>query len=290
MSALLMAEIAADVPPGRGVQRRRRRRDRATLARSPRVEMISLTGSVGTGKATPAPPESPEAGAPRARRQGSRWGADDADLEVVVASRSRWRLPTPARTAPPPPRHHRCLVHPRRRGRRHLRGGSQPGRRTDHRRGDRSSARSFRRPQAPGAGLGRPPSRGATAVTGGRPIRRRLTTSHGRRRRRPARRDRPARGVRPGRDRAVRPDLAAARRHGQRRRLRTGRPVFKRPRRRSGHGGQRPMRFGTVWVNDHIPLVVEMPHGGFKQSATARTCRSARRALHRALGTSAVKW
>ncbi len=26
------------------------------------------------------------------------------------------------------------------------------------------------------------------------------------------------------------------------------------------------MRFGTVWVNDHIPLVSEMPHGGFKQS------------------------
>ena len=25
-------------------------------------------------------------------------------------------------------------------------------------------------------------------------------------------------------------------------------------------------RLGTVWVNDHIPLVSEMPHGGFKQS------------------------
>jgi 1-pyrroline dehydrogenase len=24
--------------------------------------------------------------------------------------------------------------------------------------------------------------------------------------------------------------------------------------------------FGTVWINDHIPLVSEMPHGGFKQS------------------------
>ncbi len=28
----------------------------------------------------------------------------------------------------------------------------------------------------------------------------------------------------------------------------------------------RALRFGTVWVNDHIPLVSEMPHGGFKQS------------------------
>jgi 1-pyrroline dehydrogenase len=28
----------------------------------------------------------------------------------------------------------------------------------------------------------------------------------------------------------------------------------------------RKLKFGTVWINDHIPLVAEMPHGGFKQS------------------------
>jgi 1-pyrroline dehydrogenase len=28
----------------------------------------------------------------------------------------------------------------------------------------------------------------------------------------------------------------------------------------------RRLKFGTVWINDHIPLVAEMPHGGFKQS------------------------
>jgi 1-pyrroline dehydrogenase len=28
----------------------------------------------------------------------------------------------------------------------------------------------------------------------------------------------------------------------------------------------RRLRFGTVWVNDHLPLVSEMPHGGFKHS------------------------
>jgi 1-pyrroline dehydrogenase len=28
----------------------------------------------------------------------------------------------------------------------------------------------------------------------------------------------------------------------------------------------RALRFGTVWINDHLPLVSEMPHGGFKQS------------------------
>jgi acyl-CoA reductase-like NAD-dependent aldehyde dehydrogenase len=26
------------------------------------------------------------------------------------------------------------------------------------------------------------------------------------------------------------------------------------------------LRFGCVWVNDHIPVISEMPHGGFKQS------------------------
>jgi betaine-aldehyde dehydrogenase len=26
------------------------------------------------------------------------------------------------------------------------------------------------------------------------------------------------------------------------------------------------LRFGSVWINDHIPLVSEMPHGGYKQS------------------------
>ncbi|MHB2025681.1 MAG: gamma-aminobutyraldehyde dehydrogenase [Elusimicrobiota bacterium] len=28
----------------------------------------------------------------------------------------------------------------------------------------------------------------------------------------------------------------------------------------------RALRFGTVWINDHLPLCSEMPHGGFKQS------------------------
>ena len=28
----------------------------------------------------------------------------------------------------------------------------------------------------------------------------------------------------------------------------------------------RKLQFGTVWINDHLPLVSEMPHGGYKQS------------------------
>jgi betaine-aldehyde dehydrogenase/aminobutyraldehyde dehydrogenase len=28
----------------------------------------------------------------------------------------------------------------------------------------------------------------------------------------------------------------------------------------------RKLQFGTVWINDHIPLISEMPHGGYKES------------------------
>jgi betaine-aldehyde dehydrogenase len=28
----------------------------------------------------------------------------------------------------------------------------------------------------------------------------------------------------------------------------------------------RQLEFGTVWINDHLPLTSETPHGGFKQS------------------------
>jgi len=28
----------------------------------------------------------------------------------------------------------------------------------------------------------------------------------------------------------------------------------------------RQLQFGTVWINTHIPLVSEMPHGGYKRS------------------------
>jgi len=26
------------------------------------------------------------------------------------------------------------------------------------------------------------------------------------------------------------------------------------------------LEFGTVWINDHLPITAEFPHGGFKQS------------------------
>ena len=53
---------------------------------------------------------------------------------------------------------------------------------------------------------------------------------------------------------------------GQRRRLRPrGERVDARRRPRDAHGA-RARSSARVWVNDHIPIVSEMPHGGFKQS------------------------
>ena len=53
---------------------------------------------------------------------------------------------------------------------------------------------------------------------------------------------------------------------GQRRRVRAGVVCVD----ASDHGRamrvSRRLDFGCVWVNCHIPLVAEMPHGGFKHS------------------------
>jgi aminobutyraldehyde dehydrogenase len=32
----------------------------------------------------------------------------------------------------------------------------------------------------------------------------------------------------------------------------------------------RVLQYGTVWINDHLPIVAEMPHGGFKQSGQGK--------------------
>ena len=34
------------------------------------------------------------------------------------------------------------------------------------------------------------------------------------------------------------------------------------------------LEFGTVWVNDHMPLTSETPHGGFKQSGFGKDLSS----------------
>ena len=55
-------------------------------------------------------------------------------------------------------------------------------------------------------------------------------------------------------------------RHGQRRRLRPGGQCVDQETSAGPCALAAELRFGTVWINDHIPSVSEMPHGGFKQS------------------------
>ena len=53
---------------------------------------------------------------------------------------------------------------------------------------------------------------------------------------------------------------------GQRRRVRPGVERLD-PATTAGRCGCRKrLDFGCVWINTHIPLVAEMPHGGFKHS------------------------
>ena len=52
---------------------------------------------------------------------------------------------------------------------------------------------------------------------------------------------------------------------GQRRPIRTGLERLD-PGPRSSHAHGPRLDFGCVWINTHIPLVAEMPHGGFKHS------------------------
>ena len=57
---------------------------------------------------------------------------------------------------------------------------------------------------------------------------------------------------------------------GQRRRLRPGRLGVDHATSGRALRVANALQFGTVWVNDHGPLVSEMPHGGFKQSGVGK--------------------
>ena len=81
----------------------------------------------------------------------------------------------------------------------------------------------------------------------------------------PGRRDGPDGDLRPGDHRAAVHRRGRGAALGQRRRVRARvLGVDARPRARHAHG--QGLDFGCVWINTHIPLVAEMPHGGFKHS------------------------
>ena len=82
----------------------------------------------------------------------------------------------------------------------------------------------------------------------------------------PGRRADPERDLRPGDHRAAVQRRGRGAALGQRRRVRP-RLAASGPRTTAGPCGWRKrLDFGCVWINTHIPIVAEMPHGGFKHS------------------------
>ena len=93
-----------------------------------------------------------------------------------------------------------------------------------------------------------------------------LPRADGRGRPAAGRRDDPARDLRAGDHRAAVLRRGRGDRLGQRHPVRPGVVGLDARRRAARCGSPTRCEFGCVWVNDHIPLASEMPHGGFKQS------------------------
>ncbi len=79
-------------------------------------------------------------------------------------------------------------------------------------------------------------------------------------------RDDPERDLRPGDHGAALRRRGEGDRVGERHALRAGLIGLDPRRRPRACGSSKALRFGCVWINDHIPIVAEMPHGGYKQS------------------------
>jgi len=64
------------------------------------------------------------------------------------------------------------------------------------------------------------------------------------------------------------------------------------------HRAGRDLRAGCVWINDHIPIVSEMPHGGYKQSGYGKDMSAysleeytqVKHVMHDITGTARKTW
>ena len=268
LTALRLAELTADIlPPGvLNVVTGEGETAGAALVAHPDVAMVSLTGEVATGKADrPGGGRLPEARPPRAGRQGTgdrvrrrrpRGGRRQAaprpatTTPVRTARRPAVSSPDPASTTTSSPAHRRRVAD--------APVGDPPTRTatgpvvSDEQRdpcGLRRSAREAgaevvtgrRRRSAPGSST----SRVVVGAAQDSEIVQREVFG-------------PVVTV----QRVA--DDEAGHRVGERRRLRPGRERVDVT--SVGRCAGRSLQFGTVWINDHIPIVSEMPHGGFKQS------------------------
>ena len=272
LTALRLAEITADIlPPGvLNVVTGQGETAGAALVQHPDVAMVSLTGDVATGKVIA------RAAADSLKRVHLELGGkapvivfDDADVDAVVSTLAEGSYYNSGQDCTAPcrvlagPKVHDGLVA----GLSDAVGGIKTGdpHDPDVAMGPVVSSEQLERvagfvDRARDAGAD--VAAGASGSSGGGLLLRAVD----RRRRGAGLRDHPARGVR------ARRHGAAVQRRGRSARAgptasTTGSP------RASGRGTSvAPMKmsallsFGTVWVNDHIPIVSELPHGGFKQS------------------------
>ena len=214
-----------------------------------------------------------QAAAPGARRQGARSSSSTTPTwRPPRTARSPARSSTPARTARPPPAP-TCSGRSTTRSSRGVADLMETVRLGDpFAPAHRPRPADLARPARPGRRLRRP-GRAPTPrvvtggeVPGGELARRRLLPADPGRRRRPGQRDRPVGDLRPGAGGAAlrQPTTRASRSPTTPRTAwppppgagtctgRTAPPARSRP--------------GCVWVNDHIPIISEMPHGGYKAS------------------------
>jgi hypothetical protein len=91
--------------------------------------------------------------------------------------------------------------------------------------------------------------------------------------RRPGQRDRAGGGLRPGPGRTAVRHRRRGDRTGQRHPYGLAASAWTTDVVRA-HRASREIQAGCVWINDHIPIVSEMPHGGFKQSGFGKDMSS----------------
>ena len=271
LTTLRLAELAAEFLP-KGVLNVVAGGDETgeAIVRHADVDMVSLTGSVESGKWIAARRRGhAQARAPRARRQGAgrrlrrrrHGGRRGDDRRHRLLQRRPGLHGGDARA--------RRLEGLRRRRRR-----ASPSRPPSYKLGDtlrpRDDARAaeLRAPARARRGLPRAqagPRRDRHRRQGARPARL-LPRADRRRRPAPGRRDDPARDLRPGHHRPAVHRRGRGDRLGQRHALRPRVVASGRATSAARCASRKALRFGCVWINDHIPLASEMPHGGFKQS------------------------